>query len=73
MSLTSSYVYLSSYAPYDFTSHPSPPSLPTATHPEDAADGAPPPPPVRSLPCTSNYIVASGGADGSISTWGAKW
>lgn len=27
----------------------------------------------RPLPCTSNYIIVSGGADGSLRTWAAKW
>lgn len=27
----------------------------------------------RTLPCTSNYIIVSGGADGSVRTWAARW
>jgi hypothetical protein len=27
----------------------------------------------RQLPCTSNYIIVSGGADGTVRTWAAKW
>ena len=41
-----------------------------ATSSEDGGESSPP---VRSFPCSSNYILASGGSDGTVRVWGAKW
>jgi WD40 repeat protein len=41
---------------------------------KDTSDNtAPPPPPPASLPAATNYVIVSGGADGSVRAWSAKW